>query len=92
MADKTKYFDYDTVKEMLYDLEYEGKEVEPSDYPYIEIADEHGALKDFNDIVKIFDGVIHDVDDETNRLLADLLVQIQFAPTIVEGELNGHTN
>ena len=46
MADKTKYFDYDTVKEMLYDLEYEGKEVEPSDYPYIEIADEHGDLID----------------------------------------------
>lgn len=84
MADKTKYFDYDTVKEMLYDLEYEGKDVEPTDYPYIEIVDEHGNLKDFNDIVKIFDGVIHDVDDETNRLLADLLVQIQFAPTIVK--------
>lgn len=46
MADKTKYFDYDTVKEMLYDLEYEGKDVEPTDYPYIEIVDEHGDLID----------------------------------------------
>lgn len=46
MADKTKYFDYDTVKEMLYDLEYEGKEVEPTDYLYIEIPDEHGDLID----------------------------------------------
>ena len=46
MADKTKYFDYDTVKEMLYDLEYEGKDVNPTDYPYIEIVDEHGDLID----------------------------------------------
>lgn len=44
MADKTKYFDYDTVKEMLYDLEYEGKDVEPTDYPFIELPDEHGDL------------------------------------------------
>jgi len=46
MADKTKYFDYETVKEMLYDLEYEGKDVDPNDYPFIEIADEHGDLID----------------------------------------------
>ena len=46
MANKTKYFDYDTVKEMLYDLEYEGKVVDPSDYLYIEIPDEHGDLID----------------------------------------------
>jgi len=51
MADKTKYFDYDTVKEMLYDLEYEGKDVDPTDYPFIEIADEHGDLIDRDKLI-----------------------------------------
>ena len=44
----------------------------------------HGELKDFNDILTIFDKVIHDVDDKTNALLCALLVQIQYAPTVLE--------
>lgn len=53
MADKTKYFDYETVKEMLYDLEYEGKDVDPNDYPFIEIADEHGRCIDADAVKEI---------------------------------------
>ena len=44
----------------------------------------HHDLKDFGDILRIFDKVIHDVDDDTNALLCDLIAQIQAAPTIVE--------
>ena len=46
----------------------------------------HGDLKDFNDIVSIFDKVIYDVDDDTNALLADLLVKIGYAPTVIEAK------
>ena len=49
----------------------------------IELPAHHG-LKDFGDILRIFDKVIHDVDDDTNALLCDLIAQIQAAPTIVE--------
>lgn len=44
----------------------------------------HHGLKDFGDILSIFDKVIHNVDDDTNALLCDLIAQIQAAPTIVE--------
>ena len=64
MADKTKYFDYDTVKEMLYDLEYEGKDVEPSDYPFIEIADEHGDLIDKQKLIKELEKAWNVDDDQ----------------------------
>lgn len=49
----------------------------------------HGGLKDFNDILTIFDKVIHGVDDETNALLCDLLVQIHNAPTVLEASTEG---
>ena len=49
----------------------------------------HGDLKDFGDILRIFDKVIHDVDDDTNALLCDLIAQIQAAPTIVEATCEG---
>ena len=51
--------------------------------PLVEVKP-HGKLKDFNDILTVFDKVIHDVDDDTNALLCDLLVQIQYAPTVLE--------
>lgn len=44
---------------------------------------EHGELKDYNDILKIFDKVLPNVDDATNELLCDLLVQIMYAPTVI---------
>lgn len=69
MADKTKYFDYETVKEMLYDLEYEGKDVDPTDYPYIEIADEHGDLIDRDKLLdseKMFFAEKYQGDHRTN--------------------------
>lgn len=53
------------------------------DCPLVEVKP-HGELKDFNDILTVFDKVIHDVDDKTNALLCDLLVQIQYAPTVLE--------
>lgn len=77
MADKTKYFDYDTVKEMLYDLEYEGKDVEPSDYPYIEIADEHGRLGDLDELYKT-------VDSMDKCSMSKVLEYILDAPTVLE--------
>jgi len=49
----------------------------------------HHGLKDFGDILRIFDKVIHDVDDDTNALLCDLIAQIQAAPTIVEATCEG---
>lgn len=64
MADKTKYFDYDTVKEMLYDLEYEGKDVDPTDYPYIEIVDEHGDLIDKQKLIKKLEKAWNVDDDQ----------------------------
>lgn len=77
MADKTKYFDYDTIKEMLYDLEFEGKEVEPSDYPYIEIADEHGRCIDADELYKT-------VDSMNKCSMNKVLEYILDAPTILE--------
>lgn len=68
MADKTKYFDYDTVKEMLYDLEYEGKDVEPSDYPYIEIVDEHGDLIDRQ---KFYEKIVQHIKDTESEDFTD---------------------
>lgn len=53
------------------------------DCPLVEVRP-HGKLKDFNDILTVFDKVIHDVDDKTNALLCELLVQIQYAPTVLE--------
>jgi len=50
---------------------------------------QHHGLKDFGDILRIFDKVIHDVDDDTNALLCDLIAQIQAAPTIVEATDEG---
>ena len=49
----------------------------------------HYGLKDFGDILRIFDKVIHDVDDDTCALLCDLIAQIQAAPTIVEATREG---
>ena len=57
----------------------------PSWCPLVEVQT-HGDLKDFNDIVSTFDKVIHDVDDDTNALLADLLVKIGYAPTVIEAK------
>ena len=81
MTDKTKYFDYDTVKEMLYDLEYEGKEVELSDYPYIEIADEHGRCIDAEEVKEL---IIHACTCLKKVTLNDILGLIDETPTILE--------
>ena len=84
MADKTKYFDYDTVKEMLYDLEYEGKEVEPSDYPYIEIADEHGRFIDVDDAIRQLRKWGDAPIKRNNFEIADLLESIAETDTVLE--------
>ena len=51
--------------------------------PLVELPP-HGDLKDYNNILSIFDKVLHDTDDKTCALLCDILVQIYYAPTKLE--------
>lgn len=83
MADKTKYFDYATVKEMLYDLEFEGKEVEPSDYPYIEIADEHGRCIDADTLQSLLNEDLSKRDSDVFTARGVLRI-LNKTPTILE--------